>query len=101
MIDKEFEAIIEENSKIGLHNLNFARLEARRKKREQRIRMLWKLKDLFIVLLVFFILSFTFYWFEWRPSIIRADCGKRVLSNNAFRLCLAKNGMKPESLFVR
>jgi hypothetical protein len=58
-----------------------------------------------------------FYWFQWRPSQVRKNCigeaekeqnwtgsawtlieeGEK---NNFYRLCLVKNGLKPESLFV-
>lgn len=56
-----------------------------------------------------------FYWFQWRPSEIRKDCvvyaktntkdirprtDTPAVANNYYRDCLARNGLKPESLFV-
>lgn len=62
----------------------------------------------FVILLIVATVSFSFYWFNLRPASIRKDCAEKVSTvdesrsrkNNLYRECLAKNGIKPESLFV-
>lgn len=50
-----------------------------------------------------------FYWYQWRPSEIRKSCAEeatkggriKTIEDNLYRECLAKRGLKPESLFVK
>lgn len=60
-----------------------------------------------VFLSVLIVISISFYWFEWRPSAIRETCVTQARkndylqeSNNIYRECLSKNGMKPEDLYV-
>jgi hypothetical protein len=55
------------------------------------------------------ILGAVFYWYEYRPSSIRRDSEAYANSqdaydnaeaNNFYRMCLLRNGMKPESMYV-
>lgn len=66
---------------------------------------------LLLVLFIGIIISFLFYWFQWRPSEIRKMCEhnasnkykgsyQRIRLNNFYRACLVQNGLKPESIFV-
>lgn len=72
----------------------------------------WKLY--FLIAVVVFI-GLGFYWFQIRPSEIRKICANEAATryndvrpvayannyrNNFYRLCLTKQGLKPESLFV-
>lgn len=53
-----------------------------------------------------------FYWFQWRPSEIRKECGKQTIEdskkenwnawtiNARYRGCLILKGAEPESMFV-
>lgn len=60
---------------------------------------------IFLLILLF---AFFFYWYQWRPSNIRKTCAEKAMvekssrsgRNDYYRYCLAKNKMKPESLFV-
>jgi len=59
-------------------------------------------------LVILLLLTAWFYWFQYRPVRIRRGCvvvfeetgGSLSRKNNAYRRCLAKKGLKPESLVV-
>ncbi len=62
----------------------------------------------FLLLSILIILIFSFYWFEYRPSIAREECNKIVLKelsedwqspinpgyNNLYEACLHQKGIK-------
>ena len=77
-------------------------------------------KQLNLKLLMFLlsiILAGTFYWFQWKPALIRRDCSNPDLTgiektlggkvsteapiplNKLYRICLALHGLKPEDLY--
>lgn len=92
-----------------------------------------KLKIILSSLSILFLLMLSggiFYWYEWRPNVIRQSCvieamkadnltpnDRKTLEamipnsknnldddqikvkDNAYRVCLTKNGLKPESLY--
>lgn len=51
---------------------------------------------------------YVFDWFVWRPAGIREHCANLAKeemktvkgTNNYYRQCVAKNGLKPESLYI-
>lgn len=62
-------------------------------------------------LLIGFIIFTIFYWFQIRPSEIRKECLNdlsetakssnglsKTSMNDIYRMCLVKNGLKPENL---
>lgn len=67
-----------------------------------------------LLIIVLLMAGGMFYWFQIRPSNIRATCQEEVknkaqateeeksydtsLANNWYRICLASKGMKPEDL---
>lgn len=67
------------------------------------------IKRRFVILLAIIGIAFLFYWFQIRPSMIRASCVKEAVSkkdyvagqNVQYRYCLTRHGMKPESLYVK
>lgn len=59
-----------------------------------------KIKEILpISILLLIILGIVFYWYEWRPTQIRKECGKecsgfvRVLNENCYKDCLYRNGI--------
>lgn len=50
-----------------------------------------------------------FYWFQWRPSSVKKTCAEEatnkydnsVMANRYYGLCLIKQRVKPESLFIK
>lgn len=58
--------------------------------------------------ITFLLFSFSFYWFAMRPAAIRRNCEAwassknyyKIAVNNAYRQCLVRNGMSPESIYV-
>lgn len=64
---------------------------------------------LFVTFVLLVIVGGAFYWYEIRPSEIRRNCEAYANSqdawdteesNNFYRMCLLRNGMAPESMFV-
>lgn len=61
-----------------------------------------------LILLGLLLISGWFYWFQYRPGEVRRSCaeeatkgpGTKKAEDNRYRECLAKHGLKPESLFV-
>lgn len=68
------------------------------------------LSEVLLVVLIGSLVLFAFYWFAGRPYLVRKQCaaeakiryypGAMEDANNAYRQCVAKKGLKPESLYV-
>lgn len=68
------------------------------------------MKKIYLLLILLFILVsiILFYWFQIRPAEIRKSCVEKALAkdvfddeqNNYYRVCLVKNGLAPDSIFV-
>jgi hypothetical protein len=56
-----------------------------------------KLKEYkYIILILFFILGFAFYWYEWRPTQIKKKCFDVAVMGNFdknYQACLLDNGL--------
>lgn len=61
------------------------------------------------LIVILAVMGAAFFWYELRPSDIRKNCEAYANSqdaydvdesNNFYRMCLLRNGMKPESMFV-
>jgi len=59
------------------------------------------------ILLSLLLIAGWFYWFQIRPMNIRKSCVNEAMKsysekrrNNAYRICLVKKGLSPESLLV-
>ena len=77
-------------------------------------KTLYFIKNNLIVIIVFLVAIFSIYWFFARPATVRSKCVKELRSevqkgkfnedstvdsaNLVYRLCLIKNGLKPEDL---
>jgi hypothetical protein len=71
-----------------------------------------KLKAEYLLIIVGIIIAgFLFFWFFAKPGMIRKSCNNELESkysskgtvninemNNTYRICLVKNGMKPEDI---
>jgi len=81
-------------------------MEEKQKKRELKITE----KHIIIGLLTLVLIGW-FYWFQYKPMVIRKDCIKRLRDrakteqitldytlNMVYRACLIDHGMKPEDV---
>lgn len=61
-----------------------------------------------ILVVTIVLVAIVFYWFQLRPAIVRSQCANEAISktwirsvtNDYYRSCLAKQGIRPESLYV-
>lgn len=65
-----------------------------------------KNKKVYLYILGVLLLFGWFYWFEYRPIEIRRYCAEEATKefrntqkNNRYRECIAKRGLKPESIY--